>query len=118
MLGAMLSPAKCLVEEGLVRHDARALDASRRTEDHARLGVVDARGELRGREPAEHNGVHGAEPSAGQHRHNGLRHHRQVQDDPIAHSYAKSTQHPGNVDTCWSRSSYVSTVTVSVTGLS
>ncbi len=95
MLGVVLSPAKCLVEEGLVPHHARALDTGRRTEDHARLGVVDAGGKLRRREPAEHDGVHCAKPSAGQHRHNGLRHHRQVQDDPIAHSHAESAQHTG-----------------------
>jgi hypothetical protein len=90
-----MSPAKCLVEEGLVRDHARALDAGRRTEDHARLGVVDAGSELPGREPAEHDGVDCAEPSAGQHRHDGLRHHRQVQDDPIAHSHSESAQHAG-----------------------
>ncbi len=48
------------------------------------LRVVDAHRELGGGEPAEDHRVHRAEPRAGQHRDDGLGHHRHVDDDPVA----------------------------------
>ena len=49
-----------------------------------RLGVVDAGGELVRGEAAEHDGMDGADPRAGQHRDDRLRHHRHVDDDAVA----------------------------------
>ena len=58
-------------------------------------GVVDAGGELVGGEAAEHHRVHGPEPRAGQHRDDGLGHHRHVDDDAVALVDAEPPQHAG-----------------------
>src|SRR3954462_7596190 len=46
-------------------------------------------------EAAEHDGMHGAQPGARQHRDDRLRDHRHVEDDPVALGDAKVAQHPG-----------------------
>ena len=82
-----------LVEQRLVRHDPRALDAAAGGQDHLRLGVVDAGGELLGREAAEHHRVDGADARAGKHREHRLRHHRHIDDDAVALLHAEVAQH-------------------------
>ena len=57
---------------------------ARGREHDPRPGVVDAHGELVRREAAEHDRVDRAEARAGQHGHERLGHHRQVEDDAIA----------------------------------
>ncbi len=83
-----------LVEQWLVLDDLGALDAAGRRHHDLRLGVVDSHGELTGGEAPEHDGVDGAEPGAGEHRHHRLRDHRHVDDDAIALGDAASCQHP------------------------
>ena len=73
-----------LVEQRLVGHDARALDAAAGGQDDLRLGVVDAGGELLGGEAAEHHRVDGADARAGEHGEHRLRHHRHIDDDAVA----------------------------------
>ena len=82
-----------LVEQRLVGNDAGALDAAARRQDHLRLGVVDAGGELLRREAAEHHRMHGADARAGQHGDDRLRHHRHVEDDAVAFFDAEVAQH-------------------------
>jgi hypothetical protein len=73
-----------LVEQGLVLHHPARLDAARcRQHQHGRT-VVDAGGKLVGGKAAEHHGMHGAQPRAGQHRHHRFGDHRHVDDDAIA----------------------------------
>ena len=73
-----------LVEQRLVLHDPAGLDAAARRENQLRLRVVDAGGELLGREAAEHDRMHRADARAGEHRDHRLRHHRHIEDDAIA----------------------------------
>ena len=82
-----------LVEQRLIRDDARALDAAARRQNDFRLGVVDAGGELLGGKTAEHHRMHGADARAGQHREHRLRHHRHVDDDAVAFGDAEVAQH-------------------------
>ena len=82
-----------LIEQRLVGHDARALDAAAGGEDDLRLAVVDAGGELLRREAAEHHRVDGADARAGEHREHRLRHHRHVEDDAVALLDAEVAQH-------------------------
>ena len=72
-----------VVEHRFVLHHPGRLDAAGRRDDHHRLRVVDASGQLVGGEPAEHHRVHRAEPGAGQHRDDRLRDHRHVQHHPV-----------------------------------
>ena len=69
---------------GLYSTTRVGLDAAGRRHDDLRLRVVDPRGQLVRGEAAEDHRVDGAEPRAGQHRDDGLRHHRHVDDDPVA----------------------------------
>jgi hypothetical protein len=77
----------------LQRHLAAAAQALVRG-DHARgLRVLDAARERVGREAAEHHGMHGAEPRAGEHRVSGFRDHRQVDRHAVAALHAAVAQH-------------------------
>ena len=80
------------VEQRLVRDRARALEPARGRHDDARPGVVDAHGQLVRREAAEHDGVDRTQARACEHRHQRLRHHRQVEDDPVAAPDAEAPQ--------------------------
>ena len=59
------------------------------------LGVVDADGELGRGEAAEDDRVDRAEPGAGQHGDERLRHHRHVDDDPVALADAAGRERAG-----------------------
>ena len=72
------------VEQRLVFDDAVGLDAAGGGKDQRRLEIVDAGGELVRGEAAEHHRMDGAQPGAGQHRHHRFRHHRHVDNDPVA----------------------------------
>ena len=72
------------VEQRLVGDHAARLDAAGCGNDQVGLCVVDTGGEFLGREPAEHHGVDGAEPRAGEHGECRFRDHRHVDDDAIA----------------------------------
>ena len=58
-----------------------------------RLGVVDAGGQLRRGEAAEHHRMDGADARAGQHGDHRLGHHRHVDDDAVALADAQVLQH-------------------------
>ncbi|MGY3427088.1 hypothetical protein ACVWZW_007592 [Bradyrhizobium sp. F1.13.4] len=73
-----------LVEQRLVLHDPAGLDAAARRQDQLWLRIVDAGGELFRGKAAEHDGVHSANARAGEHRDDGLRDHRHIEDDAIA----------------------------------
>ncbi len=61
-------------------------------DQHLRGRVVDAIAEGLGREPAEHNGVGGADPRAGQHGDHRLGDHRQVDRHAVALAHAEPFQ--------------------------
>ena len=73
-----------LVEQRLVLDDPPRLDAARGGQHQLRETVVDAGRQLVGGKAAEHDGVHRAQPRAGQHRHHRLGDHRHVDDHPVA----------------------------------
>ena len=72
------------VDQRLVLDDAVELQAAARRDQQLRLRIIDTHRQLVRREPAEHHRVHRAQPRAGQHRDDGLGHHRHVDDDAIA----------------------------------
>ena len=84
-----------LVQDGLVLEHPVDFDAAGRGDDHLRRGVVDAQRQLVRREPAEHDRVHRPDPGTRQHRDDGLGHHRQVDDHPVAVVYAQAAQYAG-----------------------
>ena len=89
----VLGELDSLVEQRLVRHDTRALDAAARRQNQLGLAVVYAGGELFRREAAEHDGMNGADARASQHAEHGFRHHRHIEDHDVALSDAEVAQH-------------------------
>ncbi len=73
-----------LVDGGLERSGLALAVLPVGGDDHAGLGVGDAGADGVGAEPAEHHRVRGAEAGAGQHRHDRLGDHGQVDRDPVA----------------------------------
>ncbi len=77
------------VEERLVGDEPPWLDAARRADHGARPCVLDALGKFRGGEAPEHDGVDGAYPRAGEHRHRRLGHHGHVDHHAVAFTHAQ-----------------------------
>ncbi len=84
VLGTMARLLERAVEERLVLDDAVDLDAARAGEHDLRPRVVDSNRQLVRGEPAEDDGVDGAQASAREHGEDRLRHHRHVDDDRVA----------------------------------
>src|SRR5262245_66599600 len=76
------------IEQWLVRHDPRALDAAARGEDHLRPTVIDTGRELLCRKATEHDRMDGTDARAGEHGEDSLRNHRRGDDDTIAFFHA------------------------------
>ncbi len=83
------------VEQRLIRDDAVDLDAARGRQDCPRPGGVDPGRQLVRGKPAEHHRMHGADAGAGQHRHRRLRHHRHIDQHPVALADAETGQRAG-----------------------
>ena len=83
------------VEQRLVGDERRRLDAARSGDDDLRPRVLDSTRELVCGETAEHDRVDRADAGAGQHRDDGLRHHRHVDDDAVALLHALSREYAG-----------------------
>ena len=81
-----------LVQERLVGDDGLELDAAGGGQDDLRRRVVDAYRELGRGEAAEDDGMHGADPGAGEHGDHRLRDHRHVDDHPVALADAQVPQ--------------------------
>ena len=92
-IGLVLGEIDRLVEQRLVGDDASGLEAAACREDDLRLGVVDTGGELARGKTAEHHRVDGADARAGEHREHRLRHHRHIENDPVALLHAEIAQH-------------------------
>ena len=92
----MLGQANCLIQQGLVGNDGGHLDAAGGAQDHLGRSVVNAAGELRRGEAAEHHGVNGADAGAGQHGDDRLRHHRHVDDHPVAFAHPQRPEAAGH----------------------
>ncbi|MBM7471309.1 hypothetical protein JOE66_000943 [Subtercola frigoramans] len=78
-----------------VLDDTARFDATGCCDDHFRTGIVQSCGEFLRGESAEHDRVHGAQPRAGEHRHDRLGDHRQVDHDPVALHHAEVGEHAG-----------------------
>jgi hypothetical protein len=85
-----------LVEQRLVLDDPVWFDTARRCQHELRIAVVDAARQLLGGKAAEHDGMHRAEPGAGEHRHHRFRNHRHVDDDPVTLAHALRRDHAGD----------------------
>ena len=92
-VGLVLGEIDRLVEQRLIGDDTAGLDAAACREDHFRLGVVDPRRQFARGKTAEHHRVNGADARAGQHGEHRLRHHRHVENDPVALLHAEVAQH-------------------------
>ena len=84
-----------LVRIGLQRHAPAAAAAFVGGDQQGARAILDPVGQAVRREPAEHDGMHRADPRAGQHRDRGLDHHRQVDRHPVATLDAARLQHIG-----------------------
>ena len=84
-----------LSSNGLYGMIAADFDAAGRRYDHLRPGIGDAIGELMGSKAAEDDGMNRADARACQHRDDRLRHHRHVDDDPIAFLNSLRAKHAG-----------------------
>ena len=83
VLGLVGGGLQRLVDDLLVVDDPGRFDAAGRRDDRLGAGVVDPGGEFPGGEAAEHHGVHGADPRAGEHADDRLGDHRHVDDHPV-----------------------------------
>ncbi len=72
------------VQQRLVVDQPSRLDPARGRDDHRRPRVVDPPGELVGGKAPEHDRMHRADPSAGEHRDRRLGDHRHVDDHAVA----------------------------------
>lgn len=90
--GRMLGHLERGVEHRLVLDGAGRFDAAGCRHDDRGLGVVDARGEFVGGEPAEHHRMHRAQSSARQHGDDGLGDHRHVDHHAVALADAERAQ--------------------------
>ena len=86
-----------LVGVSLERHVAAAARAFVGGEHHPAVGIENAVAQRVRRESAEHDGVHRADPRAGEHRHRRLGHHRHVDADPVAFLHALGLEHVGEL---------------------
>ena len=80
---------------GLERNLAAAAQAFVGGDQEARFAVLDAPGERVRREAAEHDGMDGADPRAGEHGVSGFRDHRQIDRHPVAALDPVRLQHIG-----------------------
>ncbi len=81
----------------LQRHDAAAPPGAVTGDEHLGSGVLDAVAQRVGREPAEHHRVRGADAGAREQRHRQLRHHPQVDVDPVALLHAEGLERVGEL---------------------
>jgi hypothetical protein len=82
-----------LVGVALERHRLAAAIAAVGGDEHLGAGVVDAIAQRFGRETAEHHRVHGADARAGEHGHDRLGDHGQVDRHAIALLHAEMLEH-------------------------
>ena len=94
-LGPVRGERDRAVQERLVGDHPAGLDAAGRRDHELGPGVVDPGRELGCCEAAEHDRMHSTDPRAAEHRDQGFRHHRHVDDDPVAVADALPAQHPG-----------------------
>ena len=97
MLGLRLRLGDGRVEQRLVLDDAADLDAAGGRQDHPRAGGVDPDRQLMRREPAKDDRMDRADARAGQHRHRRLRHHRHIDQHPVAFADAEPGENPAEV---------------------
>ena len=83
------------IDDRLVLDDAIDFDAAGGGQQHFRSCVVETHRQFRRGKAAEHDRMHGAQASAGQHRNQRLRDHRQVDDDAVSFFDAMVFQQTG-----------------------
>ena len=82
-----------LVHQGLVRDDLATFDPARCRHQQGGRRIIDPLGEFGCGKAAEHHRMDRADPGAGQHRDHCLRHHRHIEDDPVALADALGRDH-------------------------
>src|SRR5262249_44506947 len=95
MLRLVLRQLDRAVEQRLVWDDLADLDATGGGDNKLRPAVVDAGGKFTRSEPAENDGMYGAQPRAGLHGDGCLRHHGHVDDDAVALADTEPGNRPG-----------------------
>ena len=85
----------CLIDGGLERHHLAAPPTAIGGDDGHRAGIFQPIVNGLTGKPAEDHRVDRADPSAAEHRDSRLRHHRQIDDDPVAGLDAVAFQHIG-----------------------
>lgn len=83
-----------LVDDRFVLDDPRRLDPARSGDDDLGFRVFDPCRELLGREAAENDRMHRAEPGTSEHRDRGLGDHRHIHDDAVALPDAEEASAP------------------------
>ena len=95
LLDRRLAGGEGSVDGGLERQNLALAVRAVGGDDELGAGIVDAGAQALGREAAEHDGVHGAEPRDGEHGDDGLRNDRQVDRDAIALADAEAREEVG-----------------------
>ena len=83
------------IEHRLVFDHTRSLDPARCRDDHRRCCIINPDREFVRGETAKDHRMHGPEPGSGQHRDDGLRHHRHVDDHAITLGHPEACEHTG-----------------------
>ena len=83
------------IQKWLVMHHAARLDPAAGRDDGLRRAVINPHGQFIRRKAAEHHRMDGAKPGAGQHRLQGLRHHRHIDDNAVALGHTLGAQGTG-----------------------
>ena len=84
-----------LVQQRLVGHDPPRFEAAGGRDDRFRRGVVDPDRQFVGGEPAEHDGMDGAQPCNRKHGDRRFGDHRHIDDHPVALADAAGLQDAG-----------------------
>ncbi len=82
-------------ERSVIQRALGSFDATTRRENELRFRRVDALRQTVGREPAKHNGVHGAQTRGRQHAEDGRRDHGHVYQHDVALAHALFAQYAG-----------------------
>ncbi len=72
------------IQQGLIGHNATRLQPAGRRQDHLGPGIVDPGFQLVGGKSAEYHRMNRAQPRAGQHADHRFRHHRHIEQHPVA----------------------------------
>ena len=84
-----------LIEQRFVGHNSVHFDATGSRDDQLGLCIIDATGQFMSGKTSEDHRVDHPNSGTGQHGNDGFRHHRHVDDDPVAFLNPLANQHSG-----------------------